>query len=83
MLTVHKAYEDFVASFVKRRLNDNQFGALVSWAYNVGWGAVQNSDLISRLRKGENPNTVASQELCGVKLAGECCLDLLGGEQQK
>lgn len=45
------------------RLNDNQYGALVSWAFNVGCGNTGSSTLISRLNAGENPNTVAEQEL--------------------
>jgi len=45
------------------RLNDNQYGALVSWAFNEGCGAAASSTLIARLNNGENPNTVASQEL--------------------
>ncbi|KAJ2903956.1 hypothetical protein GGI21_004361 [Coemansia aciculifera] len=45
------------------RLNPNQFGALVSWAFNVGCGNAKNSSLIRRLNGGENPNAVAEQEL--------------------
>ena len=44
-------------------LNDNQFGALVSWAFNVGCGNAQTSQLVKRLNKGESPNVVAAQEL--------------------
>ena len=44
-------------------LNANQYGALVSWAFNVGCGNVGSSTLIERLNKGEDPGTVASDEL--------------------
>ncbi|KAG9253939.1 lysozyme [Emericellopsis atlantica] len=44
-------------------LNANQYGAFVSWAFNVGCGNSGSSTLISRLNAGENPNTVAAQEL--------------------
>ncbi|KAM7190788.1 Lysozyme-like domain containing protein [Naviculisporaceae sp. PSN 640] len=44
-------------------LNDNQYGALVSWAFNVGWGNVASSDLIKHLNEGQDPNTVAAAEL--------------------
>ncbi|PFH48195.1 glycoside hydrolase family 24 protein [Amanita thiersii Skay4041] len=47
----------------KVRLNANQYGALVSWAFNVGCGNVKTSTLVSRLNKGENPNKVAASEL--------------------
>ncbi|KAH6683555.1 lysozyme [Plectosphaerella plurivora] len=44
-------------------LNANQYGALVSWAFNVGCGATRTSTLISRLNSGGDPNTVAAEEL--------------------
>lgn len=44
-------------------LNENQYGALVSWAFNIGCGNSRGSGLISRLNAGEDPNTVASEEL--------------------
>ena len=44
-------------------LNQNQFDALVSFAFNCGEGALQDSTLRRRLNAGEDPNTVASQEL--------------------
>jgi GH24 family phage-related lysozyme (muramidase) len=44
-------------------LNENQFGTLVSWAYNVGCGAMEGSTLVKRLLKGDDPNTVAQEEL--------------------
>nr|WJZ50381.1 GH24 muramidase [Chaetomium sp. ZY287] len=47
----------------KAKLNLNQYGALVSWSFNVGCGAAKGSQLVSRLNKGENPNTVLSNEL--------------------
>ncbi len=45
------------------RLNDNQFGALADWAFNVGCGAMRTSTLVRRLNNGEDPDTVAAQEL--------------------
>ncbi|KAI1292918.1 lysozyme-like domain-containing protein [Xylaria venustula] len=44
-------------------LNANEYGALVSWAYNVGCGNSASSSLISRLNNGEDPQTVISEEL--------------------
>lgn len=44
-------------------LNENQYGALVSWAFNIGCGNSGSSTLISRLNGGEDPNTVAAEEL--------------------
>lgn len=52
------------------RLNDNQYGALVSWAFNVGCGNAASSTLISRLNASQDPNTVAAQELPKWDMAG-------------
>ncbi|KAG9234950.1 lysozyme-like domain-containing protein [Amylocarpus encephaloides] len=52
-----------IASQVRVKLNANQFGALVSWAFNVGCGASGSSTLVKRLNANETPNTVASEEL--------------------
>lgn len=44
-------------------LNDNQYGALVSWGFNVGGGNVRKSDLVKRMNAGENVARVADDEL--------------------
>lgn len=44
-------------------LNANQYGALVSWAFNVGCGNAASSTLIQRLNNGEDPSAVATNEL--------------------
>ncbi|KAK4634049.1 Endolysin [Fulvia fulva] len=44
-------------------LNANQYGALVSWSFNVGCGNMRSSTLVRRLNGGESPNTVAAEEL--------------------
>lgn len=40
-----------------------QQAAVVSWAYNVGMGAVASSTLRTRINKGETPSLVVTQEL--------------------
>jgi GH24 family phage-related lysozyme (muramidase) len=57
-----------VSSSVK--LSDNQFGALTSWTFNEGCGAMETSTLVKRLNAGDSPNTVAAQELPKWDLAG-------------
>lgn len=47
----------------KAKLNANQYGAIVSWSFNVGCGAAQSSQLIKRLNTGESPNKVLAAEL--------------------
>lgn len=46
-------YENAVRNYVRVPLNDNQFGALVSWCYNVGPGNVAKSTLVKRLNAGQ------------------------------
>ena len=42
-----------VDELVKVELSDNQFGALVSFAFNVGTGAFAKSTLLNKLNKGD------------------------------
>ncbi|KAF8971197.1 glycoside hydrolase family 24 protein, partial [Flammula alnicola] len=51
-------------------LNDNQFGALTAFAFNLGCGTVQTSTLLKRLNNGEDPNTVAAAEIPRFNKAG-------------
>lgn len=54
----------------KVELNDNQFGAVASWAFKEGCGNVKSSTLIKRLNAGEAPNKAAASELLQWKKAG-------------
>lgn len=45
------------------RMNGAQRVALLSWAYNVGVGAVKDSTLARRLKAGEDPGAVVRTEL--------------------
>ena len=45
------------------KFSANQQAALISWAYNVGLGAVEQSTLRKRLLAGEVPGKVAAEEL--------------------
>lgn len=64
-LTLTQTYEKCLADKVSDsvQLNANQYGALVSWTFNVGCGNMAGSTLVTRLNNGESPNTVAAQEL--------------------
>ena len=55
--------EQAVSNLVQVALNQVQFDALVSFVYNIGEGAFTASTLLKRLNTGENPNTVAAEEL--------------------
>lgn len=51
-------------------LNDNQFGALTSFTFNLGCGTFQSSTMLKRLNNGEDPNTVAAAEIPRFNKAG-------------
>ena len=55
-----KVHEDNVKRVVKIALTQNQFDALVSFEYNVGYGAFANSTLLKLLNSG-NYNAAAKQ----------------------
>jgi lysozyme len=46
-------YADAVRSAVKVPLNDNQFGALVSFTYNLGAANLKKSTLVKKLNAGD------------------------------
>lgn len=56
-----KTYESYVNKYVKVKLNQNQFDALVSFTFNCGAGALKSSTLLKKLNKGDY--TGAANEL--------------------
>lgn len=48
-----KAYENAVNKYVTYQINQNQFDALVSFAYNCGNGALKTSTLLKKLNAGD------------------------------
>jgi lysozyme len=60
-----KKYEKCLTAMLtsKAVLNLNQYGALVSFTFNLGCGAAQGSQMVKRLNNGENVNKVLSEEL--------------------
>jgi lysozyme len=48
-------FSDQVKATLKIQLNDNQFSALVSFAYNLGIGNLKSSTLLKRVNEGKFP----------------------------
>jgi lysozyme len=60
-----------VERMVKVALNDNEFAALVSFSYNVGWQALEKSTLMKLLNAGADRTAVADQFLRWNKAGGK------------
>lgn len=60
-----------VTRMTKVKLNDNEFAALVSFAYNVGWPALEKSTLMKLLNSGADRTAVADQFLRWNKAGGK------------
>ena len=56
-------FEDAVSSRVEVTLTDNEYAALVSFTFNCGCGALQESTLLRRLNAGEPKERVFCEEL--------------------
>lgn len=64
-------YENGVSRYVQVTLNQNQFDALVSFAYNVGLGALQKSTLLKRVNSDPNDPDIEKQFLRWVRANGK------------
>lgn len=57
--TIADKYANKVSNLVTSPLNQNQFNALVSFAYNVGIFAFMDSTLLKKVNKNHNDITIA------------------------
>jgi lysozyme len=69
-LNVLKHYEASVDSFTRDDITQEQFDALVSFAYNVGTGALKNSTLLKKVNADPNDKYIESQFLIWNKVKG-------------
>ncbi|KAF5360668.1 hypothetical protein D9756_004452 [Leucocoprinus leucothites] len=76
--TFTNCVNQFVSPSVQ--LNDNQFGSLASFAFNLGCGTLKSLALLKWLNPGEDPNTVAQQEIGKFNKAAE---EVLPGLQKR
>lgn len=56
--TVVSSFADQVSKVVKSKLTENQFGSLVSFAYNVGIGAFTGSTLLKKVNANPNDQSI-------------------------
>ena len=71
-----KVIENTISNVVRVPLNQNEFDALVSFAYNVGYNAFSQSTLLRLLNDGEKRTTVAAELLRWNKVDGQPVLGL-------
>ena len=73
-------YEAAIENNVNVKLNDNQFAALVSFAFNVGIGAFKNSTLLKKLNQG-NFDAVPTELMKWTKAGGKKLQGLVNRRQ--
>lgn len=54
-------FSEAVRKLIKRSLTDNQFGAIVSFAYNVGIGNLKSSTLLKKVNINPKDLSIASE----------------------
>lgn len=65
------SYEKSVDSFCRDDINQNQFNALVSFAYNVGVNALKKSTLLKKVNINPNDPTIKNEFLKWDKANGK------------
>lgn len=63
LMNMLKTYEKSVDSFCRDDINQNQFDALVAFAYNVGVNALKNSTLLKKVNKNPQDVTIRNEFL--------------------
>ena len=60
-----------VYKLIKSELNDNQFSALVSFAFNLGVGALSKSTLLKKVNANPNDKTIENEFMRWVSAGGK------------
>ena len=60
-----------VSKLIKVELNDNQFSALVSFAFNLGVGALSKSTLLKKVNANPNDKTIENEFMRWVSAGGK------------
>jgi lysozyme len=64
-------FSNGVSLLLKVPVTDNQFGALVSLAFNIGLGNLQGSTLLRKLNRGDSVNEIAEEFIKWNKAGGK------------
>ena len=66
-----------VKKCLTKEVNENQFSALVCFAYNVGIGSLQKSTLLKKININPNDQTIAGEFAKWTKAGGKVLLGLV------
>lgn len=64
-------FEGEVKKLVKSEINENQIGAITSFAYNVGIGALSKSTLLRKVNANPDDKTIADEFMKWTKAGGK------------
>lgn len=73
---VVSSFESGVSRVIKVELNQNQFNALVSFSYNVGLKALDNSTLLKKINANAEPADIKVAFMMWIKAGGKINEDL-------
>lgn len=76
-------FESHVDAFCRDDINQNQFDALVSFAYNVGPTNLKSSTLLKKLNKNPNDPSIKNEFLKWVKSNGKTLKGLVNRRQKE
>lgn len=83
LLNMLKHYEQGVDSFTTDKVNQNQFDALVSIAYNIGLQALKGSTLIRKVNLDPNDKTIKNEFMRWTKANGRVMDGLLNRRKEE
>lgn len=83
LLNMLKHYEQGVDSFTTDKVNQNQFDALVSIAYNIGLQALKGSTLIRKVNLDPNDKTIKNEFMRWTKANGKVLDGLLNRRKEE
>lgn len=71
LFDIVQKFEISVRGLVKSSLNENQIGALTSFAFNVGVGALKKSILLKKVNKNPNDTTIRNEFMRWILVNGK------------
>ena len=83
LISTVQQFEISVRKLVKKTLNDNQIGALTSFAYNVGVGSLKNSTLLKKVNANADDPTIRAEFMKWTKAGGKVLNGLVKRRQEE